>query len=171
MMRFGLLLSSLLAMTAAAIPALAQPTISVLLPNSATAGGSDFPLLVLGTGIQPGAAVKWNGTPLSVTSWSANQVVATVTSALLASVGTASVTVENPNGDVSGAVAFRILSPPVIQSLEPNIAPANTTVTLTVAGSNFPNNAVVLFGGTTLYPTFNSPTLLVVTVPSSALSA
>ncbi|MDX2149253.1 MAG: putative Ig domain-containing protein [Bryobacteraceae bacterium] len=154
------------------LPALSQPVISGLSPSSATAGSPTFELTVNGTGFQAGAVVKWNGTSLGVSLWSANQLVALVPSVLVAAPGTASVTVENPTGAPSGAAAFQVLGTPAISGLEPAVVQHfSPTQAVAVSGWNFPSNAVVLFGATTLTPTFSSPTLLTVTVPSNLLSA
>jgi hypothetical protein len=84
------------------------PTITSLVPSMATAGGAAFTVTVNGTNFtSTGTVVKWKGTALSTTYESATQVTAKVTSAMLASVGTAAVTVATAIG-TSNAVKFTI---------------------------------------------------------------
>src|SRR5207237_1312792 len=45
----------------------AVPVITSLAPSSTTAGGPDFTLAVIGAGFLSGAAMQWNGSPLSTT--------------------------------------------------------------------------------------------------------
>src|SRR5205807_7109905 len=51
----------------------AVPVITSLAPSSTTAGGPAFTLAVIGAGFLSGAAVQWNGSPLSTTFSSATQ--------------------------------------------------------------------------------------------------
>ena len=82
------------------------PTIGSLSPSSATAGGSAFTLTVNGTNFISGSAVRWNGTNRTTTYVSATQVTAAITAADIATAGTATVTVFNPDtgrGHLQGA--------------------------------------------------------------------
>jgi outer membrane lipopolysaccharide assembly protein LptE/RlpB len=74
----------------------AMPSISQLSPNSATAGAAGFTMTVNGSNFASNSTVSWNGTALSTTSVSANQLMATVTAAQIANSGTVPVTVTNP---------------------------------------------------------------------------
>ena len=71
--------------------------ITSLNPNSATSGGGAFTLTVTGSGFANLAAstIDWNGAPLTTTYVSATQLTAPVSASLIASSGTASVTVVN----------------------------------------------------------------------------
>ena len=85
------------------------PSIAATSPVSAAPGGADFTLTVLGTGFVNGAsAIYWNGSPLSGTTCEAANpngnpptfvatCTATVPAANIATPGTASITVVNPN--------------------------------------------------------------------------
>ena len=77
-----------------------------LSPSAAAAGGPAFVLTVNGTNFVSGAAVQWNGTPLTTTFASASQLTAAVPASLIATVGTASVTVVNPGGATSATATF-----------------------------------------------------------------
>jgi hypothetical protein len=81
----------------------AMPSISELAPNSATAGGAGFTMTVNGSDFASNATVNWNGTALTTTSISANQLMATVTDAQIANAATVPVTVTNPATAGSGA--------------------------------------------------------------------
>src|SRR5437868_5971174 len=71
----------------------AKPTISSLNPTCATAGGPGFSLTVNGTNFVSGSTVNWNGTALTTTFGSSTQLTATVSASLIATAGTASITV------------------------------------------------------------------------------
>jgi hypothetical protein len=78
-------------------------TITSLSPPSAVAGGPDFTLTVNGTNFTTSSVVLWNGSPLTTTFISAIQLTVTVTASLIASPGTATVTV-----NTGGTVIFTI---------------------------------------------------------------
>jgi hypothetical protein len=86
------------------------PVINSLTPPAATAGGAGFPLTVNGSGFQSGALVYWENSPLSTTFTDAKHLIATVPANLIASPGTASVTVANPGPLFSNALTFTITS-------------------------------------------------------------
>ena len=103
-----------------------------LSPTSAVAGG---PALTLGVNgfpnssfsggaIFPGAVVQWNGTPLATTYVSSYELTAQVPASLIATPGTANVTIVNPGGSPGMAAVFTILaaSPPALASLSPTSA-------------------------------------------------
>lgn len=91
------------------------PVITSLSPSAAIAGGSTFNLTVLGSNFlssggifTAGPTVQWNGSPLVTTFVNGAQLTATVPGTLIASVGSASITVQNPGGGVSNTVNFTI---------------------------------------------------------------
>ena len=88
----------------------ATPSVSSLSPASATAGGPGFSLMVNGSGFLPASTVEWNGAPLSTSYVGATQLSAPVGASLIASAGSASVTVLNPGGAVSSTITFTINS-------------------------------------------------------------
>jgi uncharacterized protein (TIGR03437 family) len=88
---------------------LPTPTISSLSPNSAAAGGPTLTLMVSGAGFVPASTAQWNGSALSTTFVSATQLTASVPANLIASPGTANVTVVNPGGVTSNTVTFTIV--------------------------------------------------------------
>src|SRR5262249_9321776 len=113
------------------------PAVSGLNPPSAIAGSSAFQLTVIGSGFVNGSVVNWNGGVLATGFVSATQITALVSASLIASAGTANVTVQNPGAPLSTAVAFSILGP-AISALSPVGASAgDPSFSLTVNGSNF----------------------------------
>jgi hypothetical protein len=96
----------------------ACPAIGSLDPESALPGSPTFTLNIAGTGFDTYATVYWNGTPLA-TSWvaanassanaqTANQISATVPANLVATAGTALITVIDFGGTLSNAVPFGV---------------------------------------------------------------
>ncbi|MBI4746114.1 MAG: M4 family metallopeptidase, partial [Deltaproteobacteria bacterium] len=91
------------------------PAITSISPISATAGEPAFTLTVNGSNFINGAStVQWNGSDRATTFVSSTQLYAAVTSADIASAGTAQVTVFNPSpgGGSSGPSTFTIDTPP-----------------------------------------------------------
>ncbi len=80
-----------------------MPAISQLAPNSTTAGGAGFTMTVNGSNFLSTATVNWNGTALTTTAVSGNQLMATVSAAQIANSGTVPVTVTNPATAGTGA--------------------------------------------------------------------
>jgi IPT/TIG domain len=74
----------------------AIPNISALVPNTANAGSTGVVLTVNGTSFNGNATVNWKGAALTTTHVSANQLMAAVPDADVATSGTAAVTVTNP---------------------------------------------------------------------------
>ena len=143
------------------------PAITSLSPSSAAAGGAAFTLTVNGTGFVTGNTVAWNGTSLVTKFVSATQLTASVTAALIASIGNAIITVTA--GSVStGAAVLAINPPPAITSLSPATASGSgAPFTLTVTGTAFISGATVAWNGTALTTYFVSPTRLSADVPAN----
>jgi hypothetical protein len=93
------------------------PAISSISPTSAAANGPAFTLTVNGTGFVIagmfglGSTVEWNGSPLTTLAVSTTRLTASVPASLIATQGSASITVQNPEGAASNAAAFAV-SPP-----------------------------------------------------------
>jgi hypothetical protein len=125
---------------------LPAPTVSSIMPASANAGGAAFTLAVTGTNFISGSTVQWNGTGLATTYGSATQLTAAVPANLIASAGTANVTVFQASG-ISAAATFTINAvTPTITALNPSSGAAGTSVAIT--GTNFTGATAVNFGGT-----------------------
>src|SRR5882724_8227275 len=116
----------------------AAPTVSSLSPTCATAGGPQFTLTVNGTNFVSGSTVNWNGTPLTTTFVSATQLTATVPASLIASAGTASITVVTPCGGTSNAKTFTIGATPVITSPLTACGTVGVAFSYTITATNNP---------------------------------
>lgn len=157
-------------------------TLTSLNPNVTTVGSPAFTLTVNGSSFVSGATVQWNGTPLSTSFVNGTQVTAAVPASLIASVGSASVTVVNPGSPASNTLAFNInpvaVVGPVITLLSPASAVAGgSTFTLTISGSNFLSSGgiftsgpLVQWNGSPLATNFVSATQLTATVPGNLIT-
>ena len=87
-----------------------KPTITSLVPSSATHGGAGFPLTVNGTGFVSTSVVDWAGSARATTYVSATEVTATINAADIAKAGSFKVTVVNPapGGGTSAAKTFTV---------------------------------------------------------------
>jgi outer membrane protein assembly factor BamB len=98
-----------------------------------------------------------------------------LTAADLSSVGTDSITVEDPaSGDAPSnalSLVLQALPPLTVTEVSPTTVPAgNSSFTITVIGTGFVNGSAIQWGGTSLATTYVSPTQLRATV-SAALVA
>jgi uncharacterized protein (TIGR03437 family) len=129
--------------------------------------------MVNGFGFLVGSTVQWNGSPLSTNYVSGTQLTATVPTNLIASTGTASVSVLNPGGTTFNTVTFAINAPtPSNLSLSPNSATAGGPgFTLTVSGSGFLVGSVVQWNGSPLSTNYVSGTQLTASVSASQIAS
>src|SRR5207249_4847631 len=119
----------------------AAPTISSLNPTCAAAGGPQFTLTVNGTNFVSGSTVNWNGSALATAFVSATQLTATVPAALIATAGTASITVVTPCGGTSNAQTFTIAATPVITSPLTACGAGGSPLSDTITASNNPTTS------------------------------
>jgi hypothetical protein len=86
------------------------PTLTSLVPNSATAGGQGFTLTVNGNNFVSGAVVQWNGAPRTTTFVSSTQVTASISAADIATAQNVPVTMVNPTpgGGTSTPLTFTV---------------------------------------------------------------
>ena len=147
-------------------------TITSLAPLSATAAGAAFTLTVNGTGFVTGAQVVWNSTQLTTTFVSASKLTAPITQAMIATPGSASVTVLNADTTTSAPKTFTINPPtPTITGLNPlSAAAGDVGFTLTVSGTNFFSSSTVMWGTTALTTTYGSPTSLTADVTAAQIA-
>lgn len=123
-------------------------------PTIVSSGGSDFPLVLFGSGFVTKTVAQWNGKALVTTpTVDANNnilfLTATVPAALIAKPGKADVNTLSPhsgsqNNGLSNTLALIINPPPnplpvlTATSLSPaSAAPGSATLTLTITGSSF----------------------------------
>lgn len=133
-------------------PPQVTPALSSIAPSSAVAAGAAVNLSVFGSNFENGAAVDWNGSPLSSLWVSASEMTASVPATDIASIGSAKITVVNPgaSGGTSAALTFHIIA-----------APPFTTFVKSVAGITTAQNIVWDAADGMLY----------VSLPSTDLSA
>ena len=84
------------------------PVLSSISPTTRIAGSGAFTLTATGNSFVSGAVVRWNGGNRTTTFVSATSLTAAITAADVANAGSASVTVQNPNGEISSAQTFTI---------------------------------------------------------------
>ena len=87
-----------------------MPTITGFSPNSVTAGGAAFPLIVNGANFVNASVVRWNGDSRPTTFVSTTQLTAQISVSDIAAAGRASVAVFNPTpgGGLSDSLTFTI---------------------------------------------------------------
>jgi hypothetical protein len=87
-----------------------SPSLSSLSPSTVVAGSSDFEVMVGGGGFAPNSTAEWNGMPIATAVLSGSKLVVLIPGSLVASAGTADVTVTNPapGGGTSSSVTFTI---------------------------------------------------------------
>src|SRR6266404_1147794 len=117
----------------------AAPTISSLSPTCARAGGPQFTLTVNGTNFVSGSTVKWNGTALTTTFVSSTRLTATVPASLIATNGTASITVASCAA-TSNAQTFTITAAPVITSPLTACGTVGVAFSYTITATNNPTS-------------------------------
>ena len=122
-------------------------------PPWVAAGIQGFSLLANGTGFTSTSVMQWNGTALPTQFGASINLAATVTSALVAAPGTASITVHDPStGVTSNALSFSIASAAV--------GTAGVVQMITVAPDGTPANSSSLvapsISGTGRYVSFQS---------------
>ena len=149
-----------------------QPAISKINPASVVAGSGDLLLDVIGSGFVPSTVVDWNGATLATTFVSATELKSTVPMANLSGSANVQVTVQSPGpgGGGSGAVTFNVNSPvPVINSISPQTVVPGSAATITITGTGFETNSVVLWNGSPRPTTMVSTTTLQVALTASDL--
>ena len=87
------------------------PILSSIKPTSTNAGGPAFTLTATGSAFASISTIHWNGIAYATTFVSATKLTATVPAGLIASPGTAAITVvtPSPGGGTSGSKSFKIL--------------------------------------------------------------
>jgi uncharacterized protein (TIGR03437 family) len=155
------------------------PAIANLTPASREVGSGAFTLTVNGTNFINGSVVRWNGTDRATSFVNSTQLTAAISASDVATAGTASVTVFNPQpgGGLSNAANFTVTpvqtNPvPVITSLEPSARAAGSgAFTLALNGSGFLNSSNVRWNGAGRLTTFVNATRLTIEVPAADVAA
>jgi hypothetical protein len=155
-----------------------SPSITSLSPPSANAGGPAFTLTVNGRGFAPQSTVLWNGLAFPTIFLSGSQLTTMIPFPAIANPGTVPVVVSTPSpgGGTSNLVNFVInpvTSPiPKITSLSPNTALAGgSDFTLTVTGTGFVSQSVVIVNGANQSTSFINGTFLQATITAAEISS
>ena len=151
------------------------PVLSSLSPATIQAAQGALAVTVAGQYFTATSQVYFNGSARPTTQSASGALVVQLTATDVASVGTGSITVEDPaSGDVpSNALSLLIqaLPPMTVTEVSPTTVPAgNSSFTITVIGTGFANGATIDWGSTSLTTTYVSSTELRATV-SAALVA
>jgi hypothetical protein len=160
------------------------PALAGISPSSATLGGASTTITVNGQGLVQGALVEWNGTALTTTWVSLNQLTAIVPSSLLTATGTGTITVVDPNNiAVAGSQTFTVTAGTATASASAQATveagqddsvtltvspyPAPITATLTLQFTPVPPNTVV--DPAVLFP--NNTATDVIQIPANSTTA
>ena len=118
-------------------------------PAGAPRGSDAFMLAVTGRGFVDGATVRWNGAARSAVVLDGTHLTTVVTPLDLAVAGAVPVSVVNPDGATSNALAFTVgPAAPTVSSVSPSSAQAGAAaLELTVLGADFTPASVVRWNG------------------------
>ena len=156
------------------------PVLTGISPQTVAAGGPGFNLTLSGSNFVGNSVVQWSGqADLIPIAQSGSQITVSVPASYVVAAGTAGVTVFNPapGGGSSGAQTFTISSAanpaPTLSAFSPaSINAGVAAFTLTLTGSNFVGNSLVLWGGQAgLSPVTQSSTQLTVTLPATYVTS
>lgn len=155
------------------------PVISSLSPTSIPAGTGGAIVVVAGTGFVTSSVIDFNGQPLQTIFISTTSVEGVIPASLIATPGTATITVANPSnglpgGGTSNALPLAVvtpIAPLALTSISPTSATAGSpTFTLTVNGSGFVAASQVSFNLNPVSTTFISSSRLTAAIPASAIT-
>lgn len=141
------------------------PTVNAISPDNVPAGSPALTVTFTGAGYIKATTATVNGVAVQANYVSATSLQATVPAAALAAGQVADFVLSNPapGGGSSVAAKFSIMSPtPVVSGVSPRNVPQGADAMITVSGTGFEANSVVLYNGSARPTTFvNSTTLQV----------
>ena len=147
------------------------PSISALSPTGVVVGSPAFRLTVSGTNFTSASVFVWNGFDLATTFTDATTVVASIPANLLASAGTAKISVRNTPQVQSNVVDYEVYNALSISSTSPaSLTTSTTTTTLTLIGDGFFPELTLSLNGTRSAVTRVSAQQLTTQVPTSFLA-
>ena len=150
------------------------PTITSISPTGVVAGSPTQTLTFTGTGYISSTAATLNGAALQTTYVNATTLQAVVPASALAAGQVANIVLTNPapGGGNSPASSFSIMSPtPAVTGLSPLSVPQGVAATITVNGSGFEANSVVMYNGAARPTTFVNGTTLQVALTAADLQS
>jgi hypothetical protein len=136
-----------------------------LTPGSAIAGTSTAQINIAGSNFVPATVVYVNGQPRTTTYVSATQLIASLTSADLATAGALAIVATNPGpgGGTTAPASLPVNNPaPGSITVTPNLVMTGTTTEtpITATGANFVSSTVVQINGVARPTTYIGPTQL-----------
>jgi trimeric autotransporter adhesin len=145
------------------------PSIASLSPASSAIGSGSFQLSVNGTNFVPGAIVYWNGISRATTFVSSTQLTAAILpgDTNLPQGASIPVTVDNPSpsAGISNQAQFAVLNPlPQISAVTPATGYAGVRFGITVTGTHFVPQSVVVLNGVPQQTSYASSTSLAAVV-------
>jgi trimeric autotransporter adhesin len=173
------------------VPQSPQPVITGVGPSQFVVGSGLTTITIYGSNLFPAleselvsfpipSTVTWNGTALTVEGFGSNGIpanenlIAEVPASLLASIGTASITVTNPASvpATSSPVTVTIANPPAptLTSISPAGGPINTATPISLYGTGFTQSSSVALNGTNIPSTYENSSELTATIPASAIA-
>ncbi|RDH39963.1 MAG: hypothetical protein CFE62_006225, partial [Candidatus Aquirickettsiella gammari] len=141
------------------------PVITALDPNAGPLVGGNT-VTISGSGFTPDSLVMFGNNPANVTFISDGQISATVPQG---AVGPADVTLTTPGGIAMAPIPYIYAPVPVITALDPNSGPLVGGNTVTISGSGFTPDSLVMFGNNPANVTFISDGQISATVPQGAV--
>jgi IPT/TIG domain len=153
-------------------PANPVPAITTVTPSFVLAGSAGTPILITGTGFISSSMAQWNGAALTTTYNSATSLSVTLPAADLTGSSASSITVQNPapGGGTSAGTTFNVNSPvAVITAISPRYVPPGSPATITVTGTGFESNSIVMWNAAARPTTFVSATSLQVALSAADL--
>ncbi|MCI0387960.1 MAG: IPT/TIG domain-containing protein [Acidobacteria bacterium] len=151
------------------------PRIVSLSPDTVSAGGPAFVLVVTGSAFVQGSVVKVNGQDRQTDFVSGTSLAAQIPATDIATAGTLTISVFNPGpgGGMSNSSPLTVNNPaPQITSISPNTAPAGSPeITMVVNGGGFVQASVVRFAGLALQTTFVTSSQLTALIPAGLLTS
>ena len=149
-------------------------SLTAISPSAVAAGSPAFTLTATGTGFVSGATITLNGTAITTSFDSATQLHATIPAADVASAGSITVGVTNPDKSTTNTLTFTIIAgglgpAPTLTSINPNTSPYGITspLSLTATGTNFVTGSAIMWNGVAMTTTFVSSTQLTAAIPAS----
>ena len=151
------------------------PQITSLSPSGVFTGSGQFTLTVKGNNFVPQSGVNVNNSARATSYVSATTLQATIVASDVANGGTLQVVVTNPppGGGTSNTISLSVTNPfPILGSLAPAAVLAGGAAgQLTLSGSGYVPNSVVLINGTSRTTTFGGGGQLQATLTAADLAA
>jgi trimeric autotransporter adhesin len=146
--------------------------LSSISPPAVTAGSASFTLTATGVGFVSGAKITLNDAALATSFDAATQLHATVSASAVATAGTVTIGVTNPDKTTSNTLLLTVTPVPqgpvpTLVSIDPHTSPAGIVAPLDLiaTGTNFVSGSQVMWNGIAVATTFVSATQLTTSIP------